>query len=425
MRIFLTFLLSLPLLFASACNSDGQSDDQSVPEQVQTDSTGHDTVTCGRVLTSQEVKVGAERTELYFNKLKGKVVALVANQSSMVDEKHLLDTLIGAGIKVEKIFIPEHGFRGEAAAGETVSSGTDPATGVKMVSLYGSNKKPKAADLKGVDIILYDIQDVGVRFYTYISTLHYVMEAAAENNVPVLVLDRPNPNGFYFDGPVLEKEFTSFVGMHPVPVVHGMTIAEYAGMINGEGWLKDSVKADLEVVTIEDYTHCDLYQLPINPSPNLQTMESVYLYPSLCLFEGTTVSVGRGTDKPFMVIGHPQSDTGDYYFTPRNIPGVSGNPPHLGKKCRGFDLESKGKLIPESEKPFSLEWLMLMQEHVDDDKFFNNFFNKLAGNSSLKEKILAGETEENIRRSWESDLKVFSDIRSKYLLYRDFNETSK
>ncbi|MCX6295522.1 MAG: DUF1343 domain-containing protein, partial [Bacteroidetes bacterium] len=274
------------------------------------------------VKTINDLKVGADRTTEYLPLLKGKTVAVVANQSSLIKNTHLVDSLISIGVNVKKVFCPEHGFRGLVDAGENVANVKDPKTGLSIISLYGKNKKPSTADLKDVDIVIFDIQDVGVRFYTYLSTLHYVMEACAENNKQLIVLDRPNPNGYYIDGPVLEDAYKSFLGLHPVPIVYGMTIGEYAQMINGEGWLKAGVKCKLKVIPIVGYTHKDLFELAVRPSPNLPNMSSVYLYPSLGLFEGTIVSVGRGTDLPFQVIGHPTLTKTNYTFTPQPKPGA-------------------------------------------------------------------------------------------------------
>lgn len=371
--------------------------------------------------TSDELKVGAEQMDKYLPKLKGKKVAFVGNHTSMIGNTHLVDTLIASEINVVKIFSPEHGFRGSADAGETVKSGKDTKTGVSIVSLYGNNHKPKPEQLESVEIVVFDIQDVGTRFYTYISTMTYVMEACAEQNIPVIVLDRPNPNGHFIDGPVLEEEFTSFVGMHKIPVVHGMTIGEYAKMVNGEGWLKNSIKCNLEVIPIEHYSHTDLYQLPIKPSPNLPNMTAIYLYPSLCFFEGTVVSVGRGTDYPFQVIGYPGMANGTFSFTPRSIEGAAKNPPYLGEKCMGFDLREFGDIYVKNLGQLYLYWIIEAYKGAEDkEKFFTNYFNTLAGNSKLKQQIKDGKTEDEIRKSWQTDIANFKTIRKKYLLYKDF-----
>ena len=366
------------------------------------------------------LRTGAECTERYLPLLEGKRVAVCGNQTSVVAKTHLVDTLLSRKVNVVKLFCPEHGFRGQAEAGATIASGKDPLTGLPVVSLYGKNKKPTAEQLQGVDVVLFDLQDVGCRFYTYISTLHYVMEAAAENGVKVIVLDRPNPNGFYVDGPVLEPQYKSFVGMHPVPVVYGMTIGEYARMINGEKWLANGVQCDLTVIKLEGYTHETRYVLPVAPSPNLQTAEAVFLYPSLCLFEGANVSVGRGTDQPFEMYGAPGMLSGDYRFTPRAIPGVSENPPFKGLECRGYLLHDIAADNLNNPGRLNLSYLLTAYRNcVDQSSFFlkNNFFDKLAGTDQLRKQLLVGANEEEIRASWEPDLEKFRHIREQYLLY--------
>lgn len=366
------------------------------------------------------IKVAAELTEKWLPLLKDKRVAVVTNQTGMIGEVHLVDSLVSLKVNVMKVFAPEHGFRGEADAGAHVKDEKDKRTGLSIVSLYGSNKKPSAAQVADVDLLLFDIQDVGVRFYTYISTLHYVMEAAAENGKGVIVLDRPNPNGFYVDGPVLKMEHKSFVGMHPVPLVHGMTIGEYAQMINGEGWLKNGLKCDLQVIKCEGYSHDRYYELPVRPSPNLPNMSSIYLYPSLGLFEGTIVSVGRGTDRPFQCIGYPGNPIGDFKFTPKSMPGAQ-DPPHRGKECTGIDLNEYGEIQSRLDRKIELNWLIgLYREAPDKKGFFNNFFDKLAGGTDLRERVIKGEEPEEIRASWQAELNAFKKIREKYLLYDDF-----
>jgi len=373
-----------------------------------------------RTITKDDVKVGAECTADYFPLLKDKNIAVVANHTALIKDVHLVDSLLRASFKVVKVFAPEHGFRGDAEAGAHIGNSIDQKTGLPVISLYGKDFKPKASDLKDVDIVIFDIQDVGARFYTYISTMHYVMEACAENNKTLLVLDRPNPNGFYVDGPILEKEFKSFVGMHPVPIVHGMTIAEYAQMVNGEGWLKNGIKCDLKYVRVNNYNHTYYYILPVKPSPNLPNMNAVYLYPSLCLFEGTDLSVGRGTDKPFQVIGHPEMLNGPYSFTPKSVPEAK-NPPHLGKLCKGYDLADFADLFIKNYKKLYLFWLIGAYENAKEkDKFFNNMFDKLAGSANMRKQITEGKTEEDIRKTWQEDLDKFKRIRKKYLLYPDF-----
>ena len=366
------------------------------------------------------LRTGAERMEQYLPQLSGKRVALCGNQTSVVGTTHLVDTLLARDVNLVKLFCPEHGFRGQAEAGATIASGKDPQTGLPVVSLYGKNKKPTADQLKDIDILLFDLQDVGCRFYTYISTLHYVMEAAAENGVKVIVLDRPNPNGFYVDGPVLDTAFKSFVGMHPVPVVYGMTIGEYARMINGEKWLANGVQCDLEVVTLEGYTHETRYKLPVAPSPNLQTAEAVFLYPSLCLFEGTNVSVGRGTPQPFEMYGSPSMRGGDYHFTPHAIPGVSENPPFKDQDCRGFYLHDWAVERMNEPGTLDLSYLFVAYRYYADRKDFflkNNFFDKLAGTDQVRKMIEADFSEVEVRSSWQPALEAFKLLRAKYLLY--------
>ena len=366
------------------------------------------------------VMVGAERTDAYLPLLHGQRIAVVTNQTGIIGSTHLVDSLVALKVQVVKVFAPEHGFRGDADAGEHVKDQRDPRTNLPVISLYGKNKKPTAVQLADVDVLLFDIQDVGVRFYTYISTLHYVMEAAQENGKKVIVLDRPNPNGFYVDGPVLDKAYTSFVGMHPVPVVHGMTIGEYARMINGEGWLKSGRKCDLTVIECTDYVHGQFYQLPVKPSPNLPNASSVYLYPSLGLFEGTMVSVGRGTDRPFQCIGYPGNTVGQYHFTPVSMPGAK-DPPYKGKECIGIDLQAYGGFQSRMEKRLRLHWLIgFYREAADKTAFFNSFFEKLVGGPDLRERIIRGEDEDTIRASWQPALQAFMKVRQKYLLYDDF-----
>ncbi len=368
------------------------------------------------------VVVGAERTAEYMPLLQGKRVAVVTNATGLIGTTHLVDSLLGSGIQVIKVFAPEHGFRGEADAGEHVKDQRDTRTGLPLVSLYGSNKKPSAAQLADVDVLLYDIQDVGVRFYTYIGTLHYVMEAAVENSKQVIVLDRPNPNGFYVDGPVLDMAYKSFVGMHPVPLVHGMTVGEFARMINGEGWLKGGKPCDLTVISCAHYDHDTEYALPVRPSPNLPNMSAVYLYPSLGLFEGTVVSVGRGTPDPFQVIGYPGNPVGDYSFTPVPMPGAK-DPPHKGQLCKGMNVGEYGFFQSRLHRKLRLHWVIgLYREAPDKAAFFNSngFFDKLAGGPDLRTRIIAGQDEDVIRASWQPGIQAFMKKRQGYLLYDDF-----
>lgn len=360
---------------------------------------------------AESIKVGAEQLELLLPLLKNKNIALVVNHTAMVGNTHLVDTLLKNGISIKKIMAPEHGFRGKADAGETVKDGADSKTGLPIVSLYGNNKKPTSAQLSDVDLIVFDIQDVGVRFFTYISTLHYVMEACAENGKQVIVLDRPNPNGGYVDGPMLQTEHSSFVGMHPIPIVHGMTIGEYAHMINGESWIKN--KCVLEVIKLKNWKHGDGYSLPHKPSPNLPNDHAIRLYPSTCLFEGTVISVGRGTQMPFEVIGHPDLKNMSFSFTPISIEGMSKNPPFENKVCYGLDLRN---VVVKNQLDLSY-LIQLYQLYPDKEKFFISYFEKLVGTNALREQIKSGMTEEAIRKSWEADLKKFRDMRSRYLLY--------
>ncbi len=361
---------------------------------------------------------GSYQFDEYRALIEGKSVAVVANQTSMVGPNHLVDNLLSSGINIKAIFAPEHGFRNMADAGELIENGKDPVTGVSLISLYGKHQKPTPEDLTGIDVVVFDIQDVGVRFYTYLGTMHYVMEACAENNVKFIVLDRPNPNGFYVDGNILDTAYSSFVGMHPVPIVHGMTVGEYAGMINGEGWLKGGVKCDLTVIKCKNYTHKTLYELPVKPSPNLPNQNSIYLYPSTCFFEGTNLSLGRGTAFPFQVYGSPLLPDRGFSFTPESVPGAK-NPPLLGVKCYGTDLRNaleKG-IVP---KPgIRLEYVISAYlDYPEKDKYFIRYFDTLAGGTLIREQIQKGMTAKEIRDSWKPGLEKFSLIREKYLLYK-------
>ena len=361
-------------------------------------------------LHAQQLILGSERMEEIINSIDNKNLAIVGNQTSLVNDIHLVDTLLSLKQNIISVFSPEHGFRGTEDAGAKIDNEYDSKTGLPIISLYGKNKKPTREQLKGIDIIIFDIQDVGARFYTYISTLHYVMEAAGENNIKVIVLDRPNPNGHYVDGPILEKEFKSFVGMHEVPIVHGMTIGEYAKMIVGEKWIDDS--CELEVINMINYNRNDLYELPIKPSPNLPNSKSINLYPSLCLFEGTNVSVGRGTDKPFQHFGSPFSKFYSYAFIPKSGPG-SKFPKHENKTCTGKNLETYPYL-----SSINLNWLIeSFKQTSNKEDFFNSFFDKLAGSDKLRTQIISGLSEKEIRSSWEPELKEFKKTRDKYLLY--------
>jgi uncharacterized protein YbbC (DUF1343 family) len=362
----------------------------------------------------------ANLTQQYVPSLLGLRIAMVVNQTSTINQIHLVDSLRSLGIHIEKIFAPEHGFRGDIDAGATVLSGIDSLTGISIVSLYGDHKKPTKEDLQNCDLVLFDIQDVGVRFYTYLSTLHLVMEACAENALPLIVLDRPNPNGSYIDGPVLDTiKFKSFVGMHPVPIVYGMTIGEYANMINGEKWLSKQLKCNLTVIPVAAYDHSQFYTLPIKPSPNLVDNAAIIFYPSLCLFEGTVISVGRGTYSPFKQIGHPLlSAKYTSNFTPQAIVGMSVTPPYLNQICYGIDLQNldANKLLKKGK--INLYWILeLYRNYPNKKEFFNSFFNKLAGNEQLKKQIIRKKSIRAIRHSWKKELANFKKIRAKYILY--------
>ncbi len=353
---------------------------------------------------------------LYLDSLVGKRVAIVGNQTSTIGNTHLVDTLLSLGITIQKVFSPEHGFRGDADAGEKVYSGIDPVTGIPLISLYGNNKKPKPSQLADIDVVLFDVQDVGVRFYTYISTLHYVMEACAENQKTLILLDRPNPNTHYVDGPVRELRFRSFIGMHPVPIVYGMTIGEYALMINGEYWLSEGLLCNLNVISCKHYTRKMKYPITIPPSPNLKSDIAVSLYPSLCFFEATTVSIGRGTDRPFEMFGHPLFPDLGYTFTP--LPNVGAkNPLWENRVCKGHDLSEHAK---KRMYDINLNWLLDAKKHLGDTVEFINqphFFDRLAGTSELRRQVYEGWSAKDIRQSWRPGIQEFRKIRAKYLLY--------
>jgi uncharacterized protein YbbC (DUF1343 family) len=369
----------------------------------------------------QKVKPGAADTQKYFPLLRNRSVAVVANNTSRLGQVHLVDTLLSAGIKVKRIFVPEHGFRGDAEAGEELLSCVDAKTGIQIISLYGKKVKPTIQDLKGIDIVVFDIQDVGARFFTYLSTLHYIMESCAEHRIPLLLLDRPNPNGFYVDGPVLEEKQKSFVGLHPIPIIYGMTIGEYAGMLNGENWLKHGKRCKLTVITCKNYDHNWIGDLPVKPSPNLTNLHSILLYPSTCLFEGTILSLGRGTEFPFEVFGHPQYKSCDFAFTPRAIPGMSKFPTYMNQVCCGVDLRNYDDSLIYSGKQIVLDWLVTASHNIPDTiPFFNDYFDSLAGNSILREQLKSGVVEAAIRESWKQGINNFKIIRKKYLLYPDF-----
>ncbi|MDX1652655.1 MAG: DUF1343 domain-containing protein [Brumimicrobium sp.] len=369
----------------------------------------------------KEIIVGARRIEELIKIIDTRTVGIVANQTSLVNETHLVDSLLSREVSIRAVFSPEHGFRGSADAGEEISSDVDTRTGLPIISLYGSNKKPKESQLEGIELMIFDLQDVGARFYTYISTLHYVMQACAEMNIPLIILDRPNPNGQVIDGPVLKKGFESFVGMHPIPVTHAMTIGEYGKMINGQGWLGEDLECELQVLECLNYAHYMDYSIPVPPSPNLRSDEAISLYPSLCFFEGTIISVGRGTDNPFEIFGHPElrniERKYNYVFVPTS--GYGAKSPKLeGEECYGKNLVETGREIPDGR--IRLDWLIDAYNDLGDEDFFENkgkFFDKLAGSDVLRRQIIEGQTEDEIRESWEEDINKFKRIRKKYLLY--------
>lgn len=362
----------------------------------------------------QRVTPGAEQPEIYLPLLLNKNVALVANHTSLVRDRHLLDFMLEKQVAVKKVFCPEHGFRGDADAGEKIGDQTDPATGLSVISLYGNNRKPTNAQMEGIEVVVFDLQDVGVRFYTYLSTMHYVMEACAENNIPLIILDRPNPNGDYVAGPVLKPEFRSFVGMEPIPVVHGCTLGELAQMINGEGWLSDDLSCTLTIVPVANYTHQTSYSLPVKPSPNLPNDVAVRLYPSLCFFEATNASIGRGTIFPFQVIGYPDPSMGKFMFTPESTSGAK-NPLQMGKACYGDDLRRTSL-----DSRFSLSYFLMYYHRFKNEKDFlssERWFNLLAGNDQLLKDIRAGKTLDAIEASWQDELGKYMELRSEYLIY--------
>lgn len=411
-------VLLLTFCFAAiqqACPSDQKVNNQESSE-------AHADVQVQEKEEPKTVITGAIQLSEYLPLLTNKKVGLMVNQTSAIGETHLVDTLLSIGVNIGTIFAPEHGFRGDHSAGAHVDNSKDAKTGLPITSLYGKSRKPSAQMLEGLDIVIFDIQDVGVRFYTYISSMHYLMEACAETDIQFMVLDRPNPNGHYIDGPVLQKEYSSFIGMHEVPLVHGMTVGEFARMINGEKWLKGGIAAELKVIPCKNYDHQTLYQLPIRPSPNLPNMASVYLYPSLGLFEGTNVSVGRGTDKPFQILGRPGEPDAEFDFTPRSIPGVSDHPKYEGKKCSGIYLEQTALNEVKTSGQLHLKWLIRFyksNDKVNQGNYFKGFFTKLAGNTEFQKQIESGMTEEDIRASWRSGCDAFREMRKPYLLYPD------
>jgi uncharacterized protein YbbC (DUF1343 family) len=369
---------------------------------------------CEAQKTKAKVIVGAEQLNELLPLLNNQRIGLVVNNTSLVNKTHLADTLVKLGVPVKKIFGPEHGFRGDAADGEHVNDAIDAKTGVPVVSLYGKNYKATPEQVKDLDVLIFDIQDVGARFYTYISTMHYLMETCSENNKKLIILDRPNPNGSYVDGPMRQDELKSFVGMHPIPITHGMTIGELAQMINGEGWLEGGKKCDLKVIKIKNWKYDDDYSLPVRPSPNLPNDQAVRLYPSICLFEGTVISLGRGTPTPFQILGNPELKDMPFTFTPVPIKGYSIDPPLKNQLCYGMDLRS----VTPARKVDLKYLLMFYQQYPDKEKFFIAYFDKLAGTTQLKQQIKDGLTEDQIRESWKPGLDAFNSKREKYLLYK-------
>lgn len=422
--IKLLAIQSICLVFLTACGWNksrhgqvvSQEEEDFVAEQVIQSEEDEIYIGESNPTAVPQLIIGNQRMNLYLDSLRGKRVAIVANQSSVINRTHLVDSLLALGITIQKVFAPEHGFRGTADAGEKIWSHKDPVTGLPIVSLYGNNKKPRADQLWDVDIVLFDIQDVGVRFYTYISTLHYVMEACAENKKPLIVLDRPNPNAHYIDGPVREPEHTSFIGMHPVPIVYGMTIGEYALMINGEFWLHNDVICQLYVVPCKNYNHKMKFEIPIAPSPNLRTDLAITLYPSLCFFEATTVSVGRGTERPFEMYGHPNFRQTNYAFIPMPTTGAK-EPLWQNKICNGYDLRTVQR---KRAYEINLNWLINARDQLGDSVTFidqRNFFDRLAGTSELRKQLAAGMSAKEIKATWKPGIDQFTKIRQKYLIY--------
>ncbi|MEO8793882.1 MAG: DUF1343 domain-containing protein [Daejeonella sp.] len=415
--------LTLSLLVFISCSSCGQqyitgNSGVSNPQNVNYNSVDKPK---GKIIT------GAEQTEKYLPYLKGKRIGMVVNPTSIIGKNTSVDSLKSLGVNIVKIFGPEHGFRGNASAGAHVNDSMDEKTGIPAISLYGKHHKPSPEDLKDIDLMIFDIQDVGVRFYTYINTLQYVMEACAENGKELMILDRPNPNGFYVDGPILQPELKSGIGINPIPIVHGLTVAEYAQMLNGEGWLANKEKCKLKIIPVANYIHTLPYNLPVKPSPNLNTDQSILLYPSLCLFEGTIISQGRGTYFPFTVLGNPDLK-GQYkfFFTPKSIKGMSETPLHQDKNCYGLDLRKYNTNKFRQTGKINLSWLMeLYKAYPDKEKFFDykqsnqmGNFDKLAGTENLRKQIIAGKSEEEIRQSWEPGLSQYKIMRKNYLIYK-------
>ncbi len=377
-------------------------------------------------VNSSEILTGADQTEKYLPYLSNKRVAILGNPTSVIGKRHIVDSLKSRGVNIVKVFGPEHGFRGNASAGTKVKDETDPATGIPMISLYGAKRKPSKTDLSDVDLVVFDIQDVGCRFYTYINVLSHIMEACAENEKELMILDRPNPNGYLVDGPVLDMKLKSGIGIFPIPITHGMTIGEFAQMINGEGWLPSKMKCKLNIIKVVNYSHDDAYELPVPPSPNLNTQQSVLLYPSLCLFEGTIISQGRGTIHPFTVLGNPEfKGKYNFSFTPVSIKGMAETPLHMNTPCYGLDLRKFDISEMKKKKQINLSWMIEMYKAFPaKEKFFDysqskqmGNIDKLAGVTTFKEQIIAGKSEAEIRASWEPGLSEYKKMRLKYLLY--------
>lgn len=398
-------VLIIAIAILSACGAGNRQTDSEASSKAAADDTA--------------IVVGASRTEEYVPYLKDKRVGLVINNTSLIDGKLSMDTLLAMGVNIVKGFGPEHGFRGKASAGDAIGDETDEKTGIPLISLFGKKYKPTKEDMTGIDVMVFDMQDVGVRFYTYLSTLHYIMEACAENNIELVILDRPNPNDSYVDGPVLEKGSESFVGMHPIPITHGLTFGEYAGMINGQGWLANGAQCKVKVIPMLNYHHGKPYILPVPPSPNLNTQQAVLLYPSTCLFEGTDISEGRGTMYAFSVLGSPKlKGKYDFSFTPVSIPGMSEKPKHLGDTCYGLDLRKYNTDVFR-DSGINLTWIKdFYNAHPAKDSFFRKSFQHLAGNDKLEQQIKNGVSEAEIRKSWEPALGQYKEIRKKYLIYK-------
>lgn len=419
---FIVVIINVFVMFFLCCNSKAQLNSQNNSILIQ-QTLNQATDKSNSNLDENNIKPGAENVPSYLPLLKDKSVGIVANQTSIINNVHLIDSLLSLGVNIKCIFSPEHGFRGDASAGAYIADGVDIKTNLPVISLYGNNKKPTQHQLKGLDLVVFDLQDVGTRFYTYISTLTYVMEACAEADIPILVLDRPNPNAHYVDGPVLESGYESFVGMHKIPVVYGMTIGEYAKMINGEKWISPYYKDEnmVTIIPISNYSHSSIYHLPVAPSPNLKNMSAIWLYPTLCFFEGTVVSVGRGTDFPFELLAHPKIKNGDTIVTPISIKGVAENPKFKNVQCNAYNFINLGyQQRYDSTNGYFLDIDLIIKLYNEINigrDFFTSFFDKLAGTDKLKQQIIEGQTSSQIRKSWENDINNFLKIRSKYLIY--------